>query len=115
MCRRPPTGLYGGLWELPSTPPLAPEAGLNPHDVLARVWADSFGLKVSVGRQLGQVKHVLTHMRLTVGVHGITAADHPHAPLQGYTALKWVHPARAEQVALSSLAVKTLKLISSTH
>ena len=111
LARRAEQGLYGGLWELPSTRPLAPKTGTDPHALLQSVWSDSFGLGVSVKKQLGEVRHTLTHMQLVVGVHVVVADDGPKR-VSGYTAFKWVDPHHPGELALSSLAQKTLALLT---
>jgi len=54
--KRPPTGVWGGLWSLPECP----------LDVDARSFAEELGLTVESMRDLPGLVHVFTHFRLTI-------------------------------------------------
>ena len=61
IARRPPRGLFGGLWELPSVE-VAP--GADPRSVLTGGLRDRLGLRLIPGEELAAVDRVLTHRRL---------------------------------------------------
>jgi A/G-specific adenine glycosylase len=63
LVRRPPTGLWGGLWDLPGceVPP-----GEDPTRALGRVLRRRLGRAVSVGRTVAEVNRALTHRDLTL-------------------------------------------------
>ncbi|MGB7543848.1 MAG: A/G-specific adenine glycosylase [Burkholderiales bacterium] len=55
--KRPPAGIWGGLWCLPEMP-----AGENPHRYCAR----RFGARLSSARQLPVLQHGFTHFKLNI-------------------------------------------------
>lgn len=56
--RRPPTGIWGGLWCLPELPELP--------DPISRWAAQQFGVKIKFQRSLASVKHSFSHFDLTI-------------------------------------------------
>lgn len=54
--KRPPTGVWGGLWSLPEFP----------LDVDARDFARQLGLTVASVRDLPELMHAFTHFRLRI-------------------------------------------------
>jgi A/G-specific adenine glycosylase len=55
--RRPPTGIWGGLWSLPELP----------EDTSAQAWCRThYGATVDVRAPLPCVLHTFTHFRLTI-------------------------------------------------
>ncbi|HEX9291655.1 MAG TPA: A/G-specific adenine glycosylase [Anaeromyxobacteraceae bacterium] len=64
LARRPPDGLFGGTWELPSTPV---EVGEEPRAALERALDERLGLRVAAEDAVASVDRVLTHrmLRLT--------------------------------------------------
>ncbi len=93
--RRPPTGLWGGLWSLPElSPPQAGESSrADPGAVVD--WAARVGLVARDAAVHGEVRHAFTHFRLRalvweavvmpapapVGHEWLAAADVAGAPL----------------------------------
>ncbi|WP_423821549.1 A/G-specific adenine glycosylase [Salinisphaera sp. SPP-AMP-43] len=55
--KRPPSGIWGGLWSLPEVPD-----GMEPIDVCRQ----RFGIDVENGRTLGTIEHGFTHFLLTI-------------------------------------------------
>ncbi|NOY27297.1 MAG: NUDIX domain-containing protein, partial [Oligoflexia bacterium] len=115
LARRPPAGLFGGLYELPGD-------FIGPDEPLAvavqRVCRDRLGLALHLRERLGEVRHTLTHMRLRLVVVSVEAAgplvvgDAPSPALHPswYTATAWVDPAQSVDLGLSTLARKSLVL-----
>lgn len=106
--RRPPEGLFGGLYELPGG---ILEGAPEPVAVAPALLADRLGVRAQVQQRLGEVRHTLTHMRLRVEVVAVTAAGAPDT--RHYTALTWVDPHDEDALAalgLSTLARKVLKV-----
>ena len=99
MTRRPETGLLAGLLELPG----CELAGRQEEaDALVAAWRERVGLAVRPTTRLGEVVHVFTHRRLTLGVWALEADGEP---MDG----RWLLDTRDE--ALSTLARKTLALV----
>ena len=58
LIKRPPTGIWGGLWSLPQID--APEADI-------RRWSlDNLGLEISVQTEMKSLRHSFTHFDLTI-------------------------------------------------
>ncbi|MFZ1429977.1 MAG: A/G-specific adenine glycosylase [Geminicoccaceae bacterium] len=92
--RRPPEGLLGGMIELPATPWLADPAAA----VAARSAAPQPTTWVAVP---GTVKHVFTHIELTVDLWRGRAASTSDG--------LWMPPARFNELALPTLTKKLLR------
>ncbi len=63
IVKRPPHGLWGGLWEFPRVVCMP---GEPPQQAAARAAQEVAGIDVEVGRRLGQVRHAVTHHRITL-------------------------------------------------
>jgi A/G-specific adenine glycosylase len=96
LVRRPAKGLLGGLWEFPGGRVADGEA---PHDAVARLLAERFGLTVRVGAPLAPVPHAFTHRRVTL--HPF-ACRHPEGTLAPayHTDHRWVPVAEVAGLAL---------------
>jgi A/G-specific adenine glycosylase len=108
LARRPPDGLFGGLYELPGG---LLDDGVDPVAAAPALLADRLGLDATVTARLGAVSHTLTHMRLQVEVVAVTAVGEPET--RHYTALLWADPTDThalDQLGLSTLARKVLKV-----
>lgn len=86
--RRPPTGLLGGLWEIPSGP-VPP--GSDPHPTAVRLAETLLPVPVAVGAPLASVRHGFSHFRLQLEVF---AADlpRPDRPPEAAPPLLWAAP-----------------------
>jgi A/G-specific adenine glycosylase len=104
LARRPDTGLLAGLWELP---------GLDPFDgdeepALGQALRERLGVPVTLGARLGQVRHVFTHRKLTLGVWS-GAVSGALAPTW-YTGAAWFDPHDLDGLGVSTLARKALAI-----
>jgi A/G-specific adenine glycosylase len=68
IVRRPPHGLWGGLWEFPRA---VCDPGETPAEAAARAAREAAGVEVEIGRRIGIVRHSVTHHRITL--HGFEA------------------------------------------
>lgn len=107
MVRRPPSGLLGGLWELPGGEVRDAEP---PDAALLRNLSERFGLAVAAGARIGAVQHAFTHLRLTVHVHRCRRIHGRVRPVV-HDAFRWVRRSEIDQLALSSLDRRMLALI----
>ena len=113
VARRPPSGLFGGLLELPGLLlPKTSRASPGPT-ILASAWLDRLGVDVEVGVAHGTVAHVLTHMRLTLHVFEIVGPP-PEAAESFYDDLRWASPEALDELGISTLTRKALALIATT-
>jgi len=99
LVRRPPAGLWGGLWE-PPWQPLRTSAARASHGsarsiddtVAADVARRCTGLAVSNIQSMATIDHVLTHRHMRF--HVFTARGRGRVALDGYEAARW-QPRRA--------------------
>jgi A/G-specific adenine glycosylase len=84
--RRPPRGIWGGLWSLPEfRAPYREALGRGEGDLAAQVadWTRSrLGLEVSAVTGQTEIRHVFTHFRLRARVWRLAASGDAPA---GYT------------------------------
>lgn len=104
--RRPPSGLLGGLWELPGGE-LA--AGEKPAAGLARALRERVGLAPLRAKRLGEVTHGFTHRTLRLHVYR-AAAPAGRVRRSDADAHRWLPLAALETLPLSALAKKALAL-----
>jgi A/G-specific adenine glycosylase len=97
VMRREDGGLFGGLWELPSSPP----------DALAGL----LGSKGAVGDRLGTVTRTLTHRELTLELWSAKAGAALKVP-PGYQGLRWVTSEQLNALGISSATRAVLKKIA---
>jgi A/G-specific adenine glycosylase len=80
--RRPPVGIWGGLWSLPQFDSRAEAEG----------WAAALG-RLGEATALAPVEHVFTHFRLTIEPLRLRLLE-ASARLADNAALDWIDPAR---------------------
>jgi A/G-specific adenine glycosylase len=106
LVRRPPTGLLGGLWGLPSDRLVAGESA---RAGLVRLLRDRLGVEHADFAPLGQLEHHFTHLRWQATLFRVDTGD--DVSLAHYTDCAWVGQSHRSNYALSRLAVKTLAVI----
>ena len=96
--RRPPTGVWAGLWSLPE---------MDPDVDPARHCRRRFGAEVAVREPMPRLEHVFTHFRLTLTPQPCTVRRWPaHAEEPG---LVWLPVAEAGGAALPAPIKKLLR------
>jgi A/G-specific adenine glycosylase len=100
-------GLFGGLWELPCAE-IAPRAG--PAKILLAL-RGTLGPGIRVEASLGSVRRTLTHRELTLSLYRITARSEPRPSAQ-YQEFRWVSPADAQSLGMSTAMQRALELAS---
>jgi A/G-specific adenine glycosylase len=98
--RRPPSGLLGGMTEIPGTPWLA--------EALTEFEALEFAPAVADWKRSGEVRHVFTHFELRLGVYA--ARVEKISTMSGFLCA----PEELTAQALPSLMVKCLSLALKT-
>jgi A/G-specific adenine glycosylase len=61
--KRPPYGIWGGLWEIPGT---VRTKGQTPEEALMQEFQEALGLKIKIQKTLPQIVHHLTHRNLMI-------------------------------------------------
>jgi A/G-specific adenine glycosylase len=89
--KRPPTGIWGGLWSLPEA-----DVGADP-ETLCRA---RFGVPAARIQRLDPIRHAFTHFRLTICPVAVWVASTVPKAEEGGT--MWLRPADALSVALSA-------------
>ena len=105
--RRPPSGLLGGLWELPGGDLAAGEA---PAAGLARVLRERVGLAPARVAAVGAVEHGFTHRTLTLHVFRAEARS-GRVRRKELDAHRWLPRAALAELPLSAVAKKAIALL----
>ncbi|MFZ9642168.1 MAG: A/G-specific adenine glycosylase [Candidatus Methylopumilus sp.] len=66
--KRPPSGIWGGLWSLPE---------ISMQDIASEVAASRFGLQVEAEEPLALVQHVFTHFKLEILPQPLSVMNKP--------------------------------------
>ena len=75
---------------------------------------ERLGLDLETGARLGEVRHTLTHMKLSLELWAVAAVREPSLGSGGYTGLAWVTPEEADGMGISTLARKALAALANT-
>jgi A/G-specific adenine glycosylase len=97
LVRRPPAGLWGGLWE-PPTGEIA--AGEEPEAAARRVAKKCTGLALADIQAVTRFEHVLSHRRMCF--HVFRAVPRGRVRLDGYDAVKWLPRANARELGVAA-------------
>ena len=101
--QRPPTGLWGGLYE----PPMVPAEASFDAGMVVKAWTEAFGCKLAVQRRVGSLRHVLTHR--IIHVHVVEAECSMPAKAGTYAGLHWIQPENLAGVGVSALTRRLLE------
>ena len=102
LARRGGTGLFGGLWELPS-------AEIDPRLVDAESLAEAVrtglqracGVQIEVGEPLGVVERVLTHRDLKLHLYRVEGRG-PARASEPYLEMRWTDAGEAAELGMST-------------
>jgi A/G-specific adenine glycosylase len=98
--KRPPVGIWGGLWSLPET---------APEDDVARHCRVRFGADVVEGEALPPIEHGFTHYRLTIVPQRIGVRSWP--PRAEAPGLAWLTRGAACGAALPAPIKRLLRAL----
>lgn len=94
--RRPPQGVWAGLWEFPGG---CLESGETPGQCVAREYREETELAVTVRQPLAVVRHSYTRYRVTLHAF-VCTLDGPAQPvLHAASEHRWVRPAQLAEYA----------------
>ena len=109
--RRPASGLFGGLYELPGRLlPSKSRAQPGPR-ALRSAWKERLGLVPEVLASLGTVTHTLTHMKLTLHLFEVQS-DRVPTTADFYTGIRWESPETLDALGISTLTRKAMKVVT---
>lgn len=110
--KRPPYGLWGGLWELPGG---CLEAGERPEQAVVREVLEETEMSVTVREKIAVVKHSYTTCRVTAHGFFCDLAEGSSEPvLHAATESKWIRPEEAARYAFPAGERKLLELLGWT-
>ena len=104
LARRVPSGLLGGLWELPGG---EVNPGEDDPEALARCLLEGLGVQAEVGAPLGSIQHAYTHFRVKVHLYRCAIQGSPQ-PSKAWDAWCWLTPANREFCGLTGVTAKAL-------
>jgi A/G-specific adenine glycosylase len=105
LARRPPQGLWGGLWEPPTV-----ELDAPPTPTRARTIARTItGLALEDLEPVTTLEHVLTHRRMRF--HTFRARGRGKPTLGSYDAARWTPLADTTELGLASWTTRLLKAL----
>ena len=108
MGKRPPTGMLGGLWELPGG---KVEAGETHEQALKREISEELGIKIKVGGMVATINHAYSHFKITLTVYACTqVSGTPTA--RAHTELKWILPREFKNYPIPRANHKFIHLLS---
>lgn len=110
--KRPPYGLWGGLWELPGG---CLEPGESPEQAVVREVLEETEMAVTVRDKIAVVRHGYTTCRVTA--HGFfcdLAEKNPVPVLHAATESRWIRPEDAVRYAFPAGERKLLELLGWT-
>ncbi|HEX4055243.1 MAG TPA: A/G-specific adenine glycosylase [Tepidisphaeraceae bacterium] len=102
--RRPNTGRWAGLWQFPTIE-------ITDDDLTPAIVTRQIGLRVRDLRQIGQIRHALTHRRYIFNV--FTARARADGPCQTNRICRWIRPDELDQYPLSRPQLKIAEIIFS--
>ena len=101
LARRPDTGLFASLWELPAVEGSAAE--------LARAVSSLLGVPAVVREELGAIEQTLTHRELTITVHAVEVQGGSPRAAAPWVDARFTDPSAALPGGLSSATRKALR------
>lgn len=109
IARRPPEGLWGGLWEFPRGRCVAEE---TLDACLVRVAQDALGVEVRVGSPLAKIKHMVMHYSIALqALRAEILSGEPKAI--DYAELRWATLEEMTTLPFSAPQAKVRAVVSS--
>ncbi len=106
--RRPPTGIWGGLWSLPELPDKTAEYSQTEQDSHCR---ELYGLSVLSQKPLAKVKHGFTHFDLNITpIDCVTRRESEQ--IQDAGDLKWYTPSNHKRTGFPTAVAKILSTLT---
>jgi A/G-specific adenine glycosylase len=107
--RRPPTGLLGGLWELPGG---KCRPGESPVEAARRELREETGLQLGRLTFVGTVRHEYSHFRLTLHVFSASLQSRDARRRRVREDERWVTPSEFESLPRPRATLKAMALVA---
>ncbi|MGR3913904.1 MAG: A/G-specific adenine glycosylase [Gammaproteobacteria bacterium] len=109
LLKRPPAGIWGGLWSLPEYAPMRARDALKPECI--RQWcAQEFGLSIRPGRPLPELRHSFTHFDLDIRPFPATVTDAAARSVDAGAQI-WYNRAKPARIGLPAAVGRILEMI----
>jgi A/G-specific adenine glycosylase len=108
IIRRPNSGLLGGLWEFPGK---EIQLDQNSDDEVTGIVYQKTGIRVTVNRKLGKVRHAYTHFRVSADVYLCTPIS-GKVRLNGSSDHNWIKPEEMQRYPFHKMIHKMVPLLT---
>ncbi|MYD75957.1 MAG: A/G-specific adenine glycosylase [Gammaproteobacteria bacterium] len=104
LCKRPPKGIWGGLWSLPQLD--------DPHIDATRYCLEALGIDIGSGRELEQVRHGFSHYDLVI-TPVLCRIVTPQCPPSDRRERLWYDPQGGQEAGLPAAVERIFSLLDS--
>jgi A/G-specific adenine glycosylase len=111
LVRRPVDARLGGMWAFPCT---VRHRGETVGAAAERAVCEGLGLTVQSGEEIGAVRHVFTHVRVTYHAVRCTSSEGDPLPLR-YDSSAWIEPHQVSDYALPVAQQRIAALAAATR
>lgn len=107
IAKRPPEGLWGGLWEFPRG---RCRDGENEEDALIRIVNETLGVEIRIESPMTVIKHSVMHYSITLtAYHAMIVTGSPDT--LSYSELRWISLDDIAKTPFSAPQAKLLKML----
>ncbi len=111
IAQRPAKGLLGGLWEFPGG---KRENGESLKACLRREISEEMGVKVKVGKEIGEFEHAYSHFRVTLHAFTCSLEYGKPRPLEA-RAIRWARLSELNEYPMGKLDRQIAKRLAETE
>lgn len=111
IAQRPAKGLLGGLWEFPGG---KRENGESLKACLRREIREEMGVKVKVGKEIGEFKHAYSHFQVTLHAFVCSLENGKPRPLEA-RAIRWARLSELNEYPMGKLDRQIAKRLAETE
>jgi len=101
--------LFGGLWLFPQIQIEKSELEKSSKNDLAKHFENHIGVRLSIRKKIGSIRHVLTHRKLILTLYECSIRDEKQFNPSGYRSFRWVKNSRGlDGLGLAAITKKML-------